>query len=132
MSGQPHEDVLAAVAVSDLVVDQLNSETPGVLSAEAMALGKPVICEYDERKARVVRASVPGGHRHAGDAARPGCWSWRPTPSAAASWPRPAATTRPGCTARAPPPPRPRRVYEHAPRAAPGIYEAGPGGLRSL
>ena len=50
VSGRPHDEVLAAVAGSDLVVDQLNSETPGVMSAEAMALGKPVVCEYAEEK----------------------------------------------------------------------------------
>ena len=29
VTGRPHEDVLAAIADADLVVDQLNSETPG-------------------------------------------------------------------------------------------------------
>ncbi|NLT05437.1 MAG: glycosyltransferase family 4 protein [Solirubrobacterales bacterium] len=48
--GMPHEQTLAAVAHADVVVDQLNSETPGVLAAEGMALGKPVLVEMDERK----------------------------------------------------------------------------------
>lgn len=45
-----HEEVLDEIARADVVVDQLNAETPGVLSAEAMALGKPVLCEYVESK----------------------------------------------------------------------------------
>ena len=50
IAGAPHAEVLTAVAGADVVVDQLNSETPGVLAAEAMALGKPVLVEMDERK----------------------------------------------------------------------------------
>jgi hypothetical protein len=50
LSGAPHSAVLAELARADLVVDQLNCEAPGVLAAEAMALGKPVLCEYDAAK----------------------------------------------------------------------------------
>lgn len=49
VSGRPHGEVLGAIAKADLVIDQLNSETTGVLSAEAMALEKPVLCEYQPR-----------------------------------------------------------------------------------
>ena len=47
---RPHRDVLAALARADLVVDQLNSETPGVVAIEAMAMGKPVLCEHAPEK----------------------------------------------------------------------------------
>ena len=50
VNGRPHRQVLEEVACADIVVDQLNAETPGVLSAEAMALGKPVLCEHDPAK----------------------------------------------------------------------------------
>lgn len=58
VSGRSHEEVLDAVAAADLVIDQLNSETTGVLSAEAMALEKPVLCEYaPQRLAPLARPS---------------------------------------------------------------------------
>jgi glycosyltransferase involved in cell wall biosynthesis len=50
LTNVPHSAVLDRLARVDVVVDQLNAETPGVLAAEAMALDKPVLCEYDERK----------------------------------------------------------------------------------
>jgi hypothetical protein len=50
VTGASHAKVLAQLTRADVVVDQLNAETPGVLAAEAMALGKPVLCEHDERK----------------------------------------------------------------------------------
>ena len=131
VSGRPHRDALAAVAGSDLVVDQLNSETPGVLSAEAMALGKPVICEYAEDKlapfarpcpvvaaapetleARLLElASDADRRRELGEAGRE--YATRvhdPAVAAAAA----------------------EAVYEHARQGEPGIYEAGPGGVRKL
>jgi hypothetical protein len=49
VSGVPRSEVLAQIARADVVVDQLNSETSGVFALEAMALGKPVLCEYDPR-----------------------------------------------------------------------------------
>jgi len=49
VSGVPRERVLEEIARADVVVDQLNSETSGVFALEAMALGKPVLCEYDGR-----------------------------------------------------------------------------------
>lgn len=50
VTGRPHDEVLRAVAVADVVVDQLNADVPGVLPAEAMALEKPVLCEFEQRK----------------------------------------------------------------------------------
>jgi hypothetical protein len=50
VTGRPHLEVLEQAARADIVIDQLNAETPGVFSAEAMALGKPVLCECDPRK----------------------------------------------------------------------------------
>ena len=47
VSGVPHAQVLAELACADVVVDQLNSVTPGVFALEAMALGRPVVLEYD-------------------------------------------------------------------------------------
>lgn len=45
--GVARAQVLAEVARADVVVDQLNSDTPGVFALEAMALGVPVLTEYD-------------------------------------------------------------------------------------
>jgi hypothetical protein len=44
ISGRPHEEVLAAIAGSDIVIDQLYSDTPlAGISSEAAWHGKPVI-----------------------------------------------------------------------------------------
>lgn len=47
VSGVRREVVLGEIARADIVVDQLNSRTSGVFALEAMALGKPVLLEYD-------------------------------------------------------------------------------------
>lgn len=47
LSGVPREEVLRQVADADVVVDQLNSQTTGVLALEAMALGRPVLVQYE-------------------------------------------------------------------------------------
>ena len=46
VTGVPRSQVLAEIARADVIVDQLNSETPGVLALEAMALGRPVLVEF--------------------------------------------------------------------------------------
>ena len=46
LTGVPHDRVLAEIAAADVVVDQLNSETTGVFALEALALGKPVLCQF--------------------------------------------------------------------------------------
>jgi hypothetical protein len=47
VSDVPRIQVLAEVARADVVVDQLNSVTPGVFALEAMALGRPTLLEFD-------------------------------------------------------------------------------------
>ncbi len=47
VSGVRHEQVLAEIERADIVIDQLNSLTTGILALEAMALGKPVLSQYD-------------------------------------------------------------------------------------
>jgi hypothetical protein len=49
VTGVPRLEVLAEAARADVVVDQLNSVTPGVFAIEAMALGRPVVLEYEPR-----------------------------------------------------------------------------------
>lgn len=46
VSGVAHEQVVAELVRADLVVDQLNSESPGIFALEAMALGRPVLLEF--------------------------------------------------------------------------------------
>jgi hypothetical protein len=46
ITGVSHEQVMAEMARADIVIDQMNSETPGIFALEGMALGKPVLCEY--------------------------------------------------------------------------------------
>lgn len=46
VSGVPRAQVLAEIERADIVVDQLNSLTTGVFTLEAMALGKPVLVQY--------------------------------------------------------------------------------------
>lgn len=48
LSGVPREEVLRRVADADVVVDQLNSQTTGVLALESMALGRPVLVQYQQ------------------------------------------------------------------------------------
>jgi glycosyltransferase involved in cell wall biosynthesis len=45
--GEPHERVDDALRRADIVIDQLNSVTSGVLALEALRLGVPVLGEYD-------------------------------------------------------------------------------------
>jgi hypothetical protein len=47
LSGVPREAVLAELARADIVVDQLNARTSGVFALEAMALGRPVLTEFE-------------------------------------------------------------------------------------
>lgn len=49
-SGLRHRDVLSRVVRADIVIDQLNSETTGIFALEAMALGKPVLAEFNRMK----------------------------------------------------------------------------------
>ena len=56
LTGLSHKEVISAIHHADIVIDQLLTGSYGVVSIEAMALGKPVICyiredmveQYDE------------------------------------------------------------------------------------
>ena len=50
VTGVPRDVVLGEVARADIVVDQLNAVTSGVFALEAMALGKPVLTEFDREQ----------------------------------------------------------------------------------
>jgi hypothetical protein len=126
-----HDDVIGRIARADIVIDQLNAETPGVLSAEAMALGKVVLCEYDPAKladfARpcpVVPATRETLARRlvdlAGDAPRRAELgeAGRGYARRVHGHERAAAAAE--------------RIYEHARDAEPGVYEATAEGLRRL
>ena len=126
-----HDQVLQALARADVVIDQLNAETPGVLSAEAMALGKPVLCEHVPAKlasfARPcpVVAATPETLRErllelAGDSSRRGELGLAGRRYA-------VEVHAPARAAEAA-----ERIYEHARDADPGVYEAWPGGLRRI
>jgi hypothetical protein len=47
LTGVAHSEVLAEMGRADVVVDQLNSENYAIVATEAMALGKPVLSEFD-------------------------------------------------------------------------------------
>ncbi|HET6551608.1 MAG TPA: glycosyltransferase [Solirubrobacter sp.] len=47
VSGIPNVEVWAEMQRADVVVDQLNSENYAIVTTEAMALGKPVLSEFD-------------------------------------------------------------------------------------
>jgi hypothetical protein len=47
VSGVRREVVLGEAARADIVVDQLNAQTSGVFALEAMALGKPVMLQFE-------------------------------------------------------------------------------------
>jgi hypothetical protein len=47
LTGIPRAEVWAEMRRADVVVDQLNSENYAIVSTEAMALGKPVLSEFD-------------------------------------------------------------------------------------
>lgn len=60
VEGTPHEKTLQLMANSDIVVDQLLIGWYGVVSIEAMALGKPVVCYIrDDLLDRYAGRSLP-------------------------------------------------------------------------
>jgi len=131
ISGEPHAAVLGAAAQADVVVDQLNADVPGVFPAEAMALGRPVLCECDPRKlapfarptpvigvtgatlaaALTELARDPALRAEVGRAGREYALSVH-APSAAAA----AA----------------EQIYRHARGAEAGVFQATPEGIRPL
>lgn len=131
VSGVPREAVLGEIAGADIVVDQLNSETPGVFALEAMALGKPVLLEYSSaalapfaRHAPLIRvtaetlehelealAADPMRRAEVGEAGRRFVTEVHAASRVAAAM---------------------EHVYAHAPAAPPGVYTATPAGIRAL
>ncbi|MEX1141149.1 MAG: hypothetical protein WD993_03985 [Thermoleophilaceae bacterium] len=128
VSRAQHSEVLAEVGRADLVVDQLNSETPGVLAAEAMALGKPVLVEFDERKLATFARPTPAVPITADNlAARLIALARDPAERASLGESGKAyarAVHAPVGAARAA-----EAVYRHVARRQPGIFEAGPDGV---
>jgi hypothetical protein len=64
VTGVPHSAVQREHRNADLVIDQLNSATPGLVSYEAMRCGVPALCEFDpaalapfQQEAPLVRVS---------------------------------------------------------------------------
>lgn len=55
----PHERVVRELTEADVVVDQLNSATTGMLALEAMQLGLPVLCELDRRASAPFQLDSP-------------------------------------------------------------------------
>lgn len=48
IEGMDHQETMNLIAKADIVIDQLRIGSPGFLSTEAMALGKPIICYIRE------------------------------------------------------------------------------------
>lgn len=130
-TGVPRAEVLAQIARADVVVDQLNSVTTGVFALEAMALGKPVLVQYDrgllapfarrtpavavtaETLEHELEALVRDTDRR-GELGRAGAAFVREVHDA-------------NVVAE-----RLTRVYEHAPTAGPGLFEATTEGIVPL
>ena len=55
----PHDRVVQELADADVVVDQLNSATTGLLALEAMQAGVPVLCELDRRASAPFQLDSP-------------------------------------------------------------------------
>lgn len=131
VSSASHAEVLDAIASADVVVDQLNAETPGVLAAEAMALGKPVLCEYDASRLGAFARPCPV-LAITRQTLRERLVELCADPQLRARLGREgrdyaAEVHAPERVAAAA-----ERVYEHARSAPAGIYEADPDGVRRL
>jgi hypothetical protein len=55
----PHERVVRELADADILVDQLNSATTGLLALEAMQRGLPVLCELDRQASAPFQLDSP-------------------------------------------------------------------------
>jgi hypothetical protein len=126
-----HDRAMRELAQADVVVDQLNSVTTGVLALEAMQLGLPVLSEVDRRAlapfqqdspaiavtpeslATELESLVRDPERRAKLGERGRAFVARVHAA-----PRVAATVL--------------RVYDHAPSAEPGLYEADEEAVRRL
>lgn len=62
VNGITHAEVWAEMERADVVVDQLNSENYAIVATEAMALGKPVLSEFDPADLPSFSRDVPVVH----------------------------------------------------------------------
>lgn len=131
VANRPHVEVLRQVAAADVVVDQLDAEVPGVLPAEAMALAKPVLCEFEQRKLAPFARDTPVVPVRAETlAARLSELAGDPTRRAQlgeAGRRYALAVHAPALAAAAA-----ERVYRGARQAGPGVFAATPGGIEPL
>jgi hypothetical protein len=129
--GGAHPEVLAATARAGIVIDQINAEVPGVFPAEAMALAKAVICEYDPRKLAPFAGPCPMAEASAGTLAarlrelvgdpprHRGVGAAGRRHAASVHAPLSAAKTT-------------EHVYRHSPRRERGVFEATAAGVRPI
>jgi hypothetical protein len=128
LTGVPHRRLMEELADADVVVDQLDALTTGILALESMQLGIPVLSEYDPSLLPSFQSDVPvvrvtsetledelealladeGRQRALGERGREYVARVHAPLQVA------AATLR---------------VYEHARTAAPGLYEAAVDGI---
>jgi glycosyltransferase involved in cell wall biosynthesis len=131
VSGVPREIVLGEIDRADIVVDQLNSRTSGVLALEAMALGKPVLLQFerevlapfarDTPLVAVTPATLEAElEALAGDPMRRQALGEAGRAFVAREHDAPVVAERL------------ERVYAHARGARPGAFEAAAGGIRPL
>ncbi|MGE4425272.1 MAG: glycosyltransferase [Solirubrobacteraceae bacterium] len=127
----PRRDVWNAIADADIVVDQLGSQTTGVLALETMAIGRPVMVQYqpellapfardtpaiavspetlEDEMARLL--DDPDRRRRIGSAGRAFVRRVHDSDAVAAAI---------------------EHVYDDARSAGPGLFEATPNGVRPL
>lgn len=131
LSGVPRSKVLERLADADLVVDQLGSQTTGVLALESMAVGRPVLVQYERELLAPFARDTPavavtadtveqrieelvGDAERRAELGRAGREFVTRTHDADVV----AATLE--------------QVYAHARRAGPGLFDATPDGVRPL
>lgn len=131
LSGVPRSEVLQKLADADLVVDQLGSQTTGVLALESMALGRPVLVQYERELLAPFARDTPAVAVTAETVERQ-------IEDLAVDDERRAVLGRAGrefvtrthdadVVAAAL-----EQVYAHARRAGPGLFDATPDGVRPL
>jgi hypothetical protein len=129
LTGLPHAVLMEELRNADVVVDQLDAVTTGILALEAMQLGIPVLSQYDAKFLPSFQAEIPlvqvtastleaeleallGDERRRIELQARG----REYVNRVHTPARVAAAAL--------------RVYEHAREAAPGLYEATADGIR--
>jgi len=131
VSDMTQTELYAELARADIVIDQMNSETTGIFALQAMALGKPVLCEYRREMLPQFAQATPvveAGPEVLAERLEELCLDQRLREKLGA---RGAAFTRglhdANLVAVAV-----EQVYEHALTRLPGIYEATADGLTRL